>query len=253
MATISVTEDMATAMRLHAKGWKSVFHNEVLAEGLAPEGLDAALTQRLRWAQGTVQVMLKENPLFLRGLSWPQRLMYFSTMWSYLSGFAVVAYLVAPILFLTAGVLPVSSYAEPFFLRFLPFMIVNQVLFVVASRGLPTWRGQQYSLALFPLWIKACSTAAANVFGGVPLNFAVTPKSGTRSQGLRLGIIRWQIVAAVALVAAVVAGIIRLVVAGAEPVGTLVNLGWVGYDLVALSVLVGAVRYRGYKPDEESK
>ena len=253
MATISVTEDMATAMRLHANGWKSVFHNEVLAEGLAPEGLDAALTQRLRWAQGTVQVMLKENPLFLRGLSWPQRLMYFSTMWSYLSGFAVVAYLVAPILFLTAGVLPVSSYAEPFFLRFLPFMIVNQVLFVVASRGLPTWRGQQYSLALFPLWIKACSTAAANVFGGVPLNFAVTPKSGTRSQGLRLGIIRWQIVAAVALVAAVVAGIIRLFLAGAEPVGTLVNLGWVGYDLVALSVLVGAVRYRGYKPDEESQ
>ena len=253
MATISVTEDMATAMRLHANGWKSVFHNEVLAEGLAPEGLDASLTQRLRWAQGTMQVMLKENPLFLRGLSWPQRLMYFSTMWSYLSGFAVVVYLLAPILFLTAGVLPVNSYAEPFFLRFLPFMIVNQVLFVVASRGLPTWRGQQYSLALFPLWIKACFTAAANVIGGVPLNFAVTPKSGTRSQGLRLGIIRWQIVASVALIAAVVAGIIRLFLAGAEPVGTLVNLGWVGYDLVALSVLVGAVRYRGYKPDEESK
>ena len=65
--------------------------------------------------------------------------------------------------------------------------------------------------------------------------------------------IRWQIVASVALVAAVDAGIIRLYLAGAEPVGTLVNLGWVVYDLVALSVLVGAVRYRGYKPDEESK
>src|SRR5665811_961173 len=29
MATISVTEDMATAMRLHANGWKSVYHNAV--------------------------------------------------------------------------------------------------------------------------------------------------------------------------------------------------------------------------------
>ena len=31
LATISVTEDMATAMRLHGLGWKSVYHHEVLA------------------------------------------------------------------------------------------------------------------------------------------------------------------------------------------------------------------------------
>ncbi|HET7724142.1 MAG TPA: glycosyltransferase family 2 protein, partial [Propionibacteriaceae bacterium] len=246
MATISVTEDMATSMRLHANGWKSVFHNEILAEGLAPEGLDASLTQRLRWAQGTVQVMLKENPLFLRGLSWPQRLMYFSTMWNYLSGFATLVYIAAPVLFLTFGVLPVTSYAAPFFLRFLPFMVVNQLLFVVASRGLPTWRGQQYTLALFPLWIRACFSAAANVFAGVPLNFAVTPKAGTRSDSLRLDKVRWQIVAAAVLVLAVVAGVVRLVVLRNEPVGTLVNIGWVVYDLVAMSILVAAVRYRGF-------
>jgi len=253
MATISVTEDMATAMRLHANGWKSVYHNEIMVEGLAPEGLDAALTQRLRWAQGTVQVMLKENPLFLRGLSLPQRLMYFSTMWSYLSGFATVVYMVAPILFLTAGVLPVNSYAAPFFLRFLPFMVVNQILFIVASRGLPTWRGQQNTLALFPVWIKACVSATANVFGGVPLNFAVTPKSGTRADSLQLGKVTWQIVAAIALIAAVIAGIVRLVVLHSEPIGTMVNVGWVLYDLVALSVLVGAVRYRGFAIERGSK
>ena len=39
MATISVTEDMATAMRMHAMGWKSVYHHEVLAYGLAPEDI----------------------------------------------------------------------------------------------------------------------------------------------------------------------------------------------------------------------
>ena len=31
LATISVTEDMATAMRLHALGWRSVYHHEILA------------------------------------------------------------------------------------------------------------------------------------------------------------------------------------------------------------------------------
>ncbi|MGQ9895828.1 MAG: glycosyltransferase family 2 protein, partial [Roseiflexus sp.] len=80
IATISVTEDMATAMRLHAAGWHSVYHHEILARGLAPEDLRSALQQRLRWAQGTIQVMLRENPLFMQGLRWSQRLMYFATM-----------------------------------------------------------------------------------------------------------------------------------------------------------------------------
>ena len=39
LARISVTEDMATAMRLHAAGWRSVYHHEILARGLAPEDL----------------------------------------------------------------------------------------------------------------------------------------------------------------------------------------------------------------------
>jgi cellulose synthase (UDP-forming) len=56
-------------------------------------------------------------------------------------------------------------------------MVVNQLLFAVAGRGIPTWRGQQYSLALFPTWIKACTTAARNVWFGRPLGFAVTPKA----------------------------------------------------------------------------
>ncbi|MGY1691658.1 glycosyltransferase family 2 protein [Geodermatophilus sp. SYSU D01105] len=76
MATISVTEDMATCMRLHALGWRTVYHHETLALGLAPEDLGTMLTQRLRWAQGTVQVMLRENPLVQRGLTVAQRLMY---------------------------------------------------------------------------------------------------------------------------------------------------------------------------------
>jgi cellulose synthase (UDP-forming) len=252
MATISVTEDMATAMRLHARGWTSVYSNETLAEGLAPEGLSVSLTQRLRWAQGTMQVFFRENPLVVRGLTLPQRLMYLSTMWSYLSGFATVVYLLAPILFLTAGVLPVNSYAAPFFLRFIPFMVANQLLFVFASRGLPTWRGQQYTLALFPVWIKACVTAAANVWGGRPLSFAVTPKANTRATRVQWGLIGWQLAASIALIISIVVGTIWLVVGHAEPIGTIINLAWVVFDLVSMSALVGAIRYRGFQADEET-
>ena len=237
LATISVTEDMATAMRMHAMGWESVYHHEILAYGLAPEDLKTMLTQRLRWAQGTIQVLLRENPLVQKGLKLGQRLMYFATMWTYLSGFAAVIYFAAPIVYLLLGILPVSSLSWDFFIRFIPFMVVNQLLFAVAGRGIPTW-------------IKACTTAARNVWFGRPLGFAVTPKA-RQSGGPSWSLIRPQIVVSVLLALAVVVGIIRLATGLAEPLGTLVNVVWVVFDLVVMSILVRAVLYKGYEPAAE--
>lgn len=251
LATISVTEDMATSMRLHGMGWGSVYHHETLADGLAPEDLGTMMKQRLRWAQGTIQVMLRENPLTQRGLSVPQRILYFATMWSYLSGFAALAFFAAPIIFLVGGVLPVSSTAFEFFLRFLPYLIISQLLFLVASRGLSTWRGQQYSLALFPIWIRSVTSAVANVWFGKPLGFVVTDKSGPSGRA-PLRLVWPQILVAVLLVIATIVGIVRLALGVGEPIGTAINLGWVVFDLIILSVLVHAVRYRGYGADSES-
>jgi cellulose synthase (UDP-forming) len=246
LATISVTEDMATCMRLHALGWRTAYVDEVLAHGLAPEDLQTMLTQRLRWAQGTVQVMLRENPLVQRGLSWPQRLMYFATMWSYLSGFAAVVYIAAPVIYLTLGVLPVDAWSAEFFLRLVPFLVVNQLLFWLVADGRPTWRGQQYSLALFPVWIRACTSAFANVALGRPLTFAVTPKTRQQGAGRPWRLVRAQLVAMAVLVAAVVAGVVRLLAFHeGSPLGVYANLAWVLFDLAVLSVVFGAVRYAG--------
>ena len=110
--------------------------------------------------------MLRENPLTMRGLFFGQRMMYFGTMWSYLSGFAAVVYFAGPLIYLLAGILPVNALSPDFFVRFIPFMILNQTLFLIAANGAPTWRGQQYSLALFPTWIRACTTAAGCSTGG---------------------------------------------------------------------------------------
>lgn len=245
MATISVTEDMATAMQLHALGWRSVYHHEILAKGLAPEDLRTMLTQRLRWAQGTLQVMLRDNPLAKKGLSAGQRLMYFATMWSYLSGFTAVVYLAAPVIYLVFGVMPVTAWSLDFFARFLPYFIVNQILFLVVARGLKTWRGQQYSLALFPVWIKACTSAFANVAFGRPLNFAVTKKDGRSELGPPWREIWPQLTAMAILAVALVIGLARLAVGTADGTGTLVNTVWVIYDLVVLSVIIQAALYRG--------
>lgn len=246
MATISVTEDMATAMQLHSLGWHSVYHHEILARGLAPDDLRTMLTQRLRWSQGTLQVMLRDNPLVKRGLSAGQRLMYFATMWSYLSGFTALIYLAAPVIYFVFGVMPVTAWSADFFTRFLPYFIVNQLLFLVVAKGMRTWRGQQYSLALFPVWINACWTAAANVWFGRPLDFAVTKKDGRDTRGIPWREIWPQLTVMVVLAVALIIGLIRLTAGVADGTGILVNTAWVIYDLVVLSVIIQAARYRGF-------
>jgi len=248
LATISVTEDMATCMRLHGLGWKSAYHDEVLAHGLAPEDLPTMLTQRLRWAQGTVQVMFRENPLVQRRLSWAQRLMYFGTMWSYLSGFAALVYIAAPVAYLTMGILPVQALSTDFFIRLVPFLVVNQLLFFVVAAGRPTWRGQQYSLALFPVWIKSFTSAFGNVFLGRDLDFAVTRKTGALDEGPRWDLIKPQLIAMAALTAGVVVGLVRLAVGQAAVFGTLFNIVWVVFDLAIFSVIIRAALYRGFDP-----
>lgn len=245
LATISVTEDMATSMRLHGAGWKSVYHHEILAYGLAPEDPKTMLTQRLRWAQGTIQVMLRENPLVQKGLTLAQRLMYWATMWSYLSGFAALAYFAAPVIYLVFGVLPVEAYSLDFFARLVPFLILSQLLFFIVGRGTPTWRGQQYSLALFPVWIKACWTAFLNVYFDKPLDFAVTPKTRQDSEGTPWYLFRWQLLATALLVVAAVVGTVRLFFGAISVLGVTANLVWVVFDLLILSVVVQAARYRG--------
>ena len=244
MATISVTEDMATAMRLHSHGWRTVYHHEVLAHGLAPEDLATMLHQRLRWSQGTLQVLLRENPLLQQGLSLAQKMMYLATMWSYLSGFAAVVYIAAPIVYMLLGTRPVDDFGGDFFWHLVPFLVANQLLFLFVGWGVRTWRGQQYSLALFPLWIRACTTAVGNVYLGQSLGFVVTPK--TRQRGARpWRLIRPQLVAIGLLVLAAVVGAVRMLLGQADPVPTSVNMVWIAYDLVVLSVIVQAARYQG--------
>ena len=252
LATISVTEDMATAMRLHAAGWRTAYHHEILAYGLAPEDPKTMLTQRLRWAQGTIQVMLRENPLVQKGLTLAQRLMYWSTMWSYLSGFAAVAYFAAPVIYLVFGVLPVQAWSVDFFARLIPFLILSQLLFFVVGRGTPTWRGQQYSLALFPVWIMSVWTAVRNVWFGKPLDFAVTPKTRQSQDSTPWHLFRWQLVVMAALVVAAVIGVVRLALGAHSVLGVVANLVWVVFDLFILSVVFRAARYRGHQTEGDS-
>lgn len=85
-ATGTITEDLHTSLKLHSEGYKSVYHSETLAYGLAPSSIRPFLSQRVRWGQGAMQVWKKEGILFNSRLTIAQRLNYFASMVTYFDG-----------------------------------------------------------------------------------------------------------------------------------------------------------------------
>jgi cellulose synthase (UDP-forming) len=103
IATKTITEDCETSLILHAHGYNSSYINKPMVCGLSPETPSDYLTQHSRWAKGMLQILMHYNPLFMRGLSLPQRLAYFSSSYSWLFGFARYIFFLAPSAFLILG------------------------------------------------------------------------------------------------------------------------------------------------------
>jgi len=106
-ATETITEDMHTGLRLHARGWKSVFVNEPLVFGLAPRDMTSLRTQRSRWGRGNLAVLAHDNPITIPGLSLPQRIAYMASILSWTHGMARIPLYLAPVLMLSLDLPPV--------------------------------------------------------------------------------------------------------------------------------------------------
>jgi cellulose synthase (UDP-forming) len=96
----TITEDAETALTLHSLGYNSAYIERPMVSGLSPETLGGFITQRIRWAQGMIQIFLLKNPLVIRGLSFPQRLCYFSSSFFWFFPFARLTFSLAPLAFL---------------------------------------------------------------------------------------------------------------------------------------------------------
>ncbi|HEY9806946.1 MAG TPA: glycosyltransferase, partial [Candidatus Obscuribacterales bacterium] len=60
IATETVTEDCHTAFRLHSLGYKSVYYDQIMVAGLAPEKFSSYIGQQVRWARGMAQILRLE-------------------------------------------------------------------------------------------------------------------------------------------------------------------------------------------------
>jgi cellulose synthase (UDP-forming) len=179
-ATATITEDILTSMRMHARGWKSLYHNEVLAVGVAPGDLDGFRTQRLRWAQGSMQILRsRENPILKRGLSLPQRVNYFASMTTYFQAVQLAVLVAMPALVLFTGQSPIANLGGSFFVRFGPYLVLTLLAskLLGGSRQRMLW-DQYFSFLRLFTFLRALPVL---VTGGKRLRFRVTPKAPTES------------------------------------------------------------------------
>ena len=172
-STKTVTEDMETSIVLHGRGWKSVYHGETLAYGLAPSSAFAYHVQRLRWGQGSMQILRKLNPLTYPGLTVPQRLAYLSSTATYLDGIQKLIFYLAPVVFFFTGWLPVNVTNSQLVTRLIPYVLLSIISFELLSRG-TGWIliSERYNMAKFWTYIKTYR----GFFTQKPLKFNVTPK-----------------------------------------------------------------------------
>lgn len=107
IATDTIVEDMHTTLGLIKAGWKTVYHHQTLAVGLAPQTPEQYLLQRRRWGLGSMQVLAKERLWAAkRWMSWRNYFEYLGgTLW-WLEGVVVVAIFLLPAAILLSGPRP---------------------------------------------------------------------------------------------------------------------------------------------------
>lgn len=173
VATETITEDIHTTIRLHRAGWRTRYHNEVLAHGLAAGTVQEYLSQRIRWGTGAMQVLRLEKPLRDRGLTVPQRLAYATTLLGWFEAWRVLALALLPFLMLVTGQMPIAAPAAIFVPVFGAVYALQALTLSKLSRGEVKFGiGMVFEFCRMPASIAATLTLLRR---GTP-SFSVTNK-----------------------------------------------------------------------------
>ena len=134
-ATDTITEDIHTTIRFHRRGWKTVYHNEVLARGLAADDAAQYQLQRNRWGTGAMQVLRRENPLVVPGLTLGQRLGYAATLLGWFDSWRTLGFLLLPPAVLLTGKIPILADGMTFAVMFGVTYGLQQAALFLLGRG----------------------------------------------------------------------------------------------------------------------
>lgn len=234
--TMTVTEDVLTTYRMKEEGYRTIYLNEKLSIGLAPEGLREYVTQRTRWCQGAIQQLYTRWSFWGRGnVGLKYRLTEFQSFLYWTSNFPFKLMMVwAPIVYWFTGASVIFSDVNGILFWLGPY-VISGAIFMATFGGktvLPIMTDVSHLLAA-PTITKTVVITLIKPWGH---SFKVTPK-GLRSDGI---VVQWRLLTPFAITAILTAvGMIINVSPSSELYGTPgypVNIFWSVFNIAVLTI-----------------
>jgi len=232
-ATESVTEDYLLTLRLKRHGYRTVYLNERLSLGLAPEGIKEYITQRSRWCLGFMQIIRGPDGPFKRGngLHFLDRMSLIESLLHWTASYLFrIAGLVIPILYLLFDVQAVNVGTADGIAHFVPYYLaqVGVMAWLSGQRVLPVMSDVSQLLAAR----EVLSAAAIGLFQPKGQRFKVTAKGGDRSET----VIQWRMLIPFSVLLCLTILGILVSFSGDGPLqdSSVVALYWCWYNMVIL-------------------
>lgn len=235
--TDSVTEDFLLTVRLRERGYTTIYLNEKLSVGLAPEGIKEYAVQRTRWCQGLVQICRGRSGPFRFGNSLPLslRISLIETFLYWGASFLFrMCCMLAPALFLLFDIRMVQASVPDAVAHFAPM--------VIAQVAVTTWLGggrmlplisDVYQMLIAPEIITVVTFTLIRPHGH---KFNVTAK-GTHHAGLN---VQWQLLFRfLALAIVTILGLAKVFAFDNSDLiedGGVLNVFWAWYNLLVLTI-----------------
>ena len=235
----TITEDCETTLALHRKGYKSVYVAQPMVSGLAPETMSDFMVQRMRWAQGMIQILILKRPFAGRGLSWNQRLGYMSCMFFWLFPFARLIFIAAPVAYLLFGLAVYNATLLQILAFALPHLIASYMISDVLY-GRTRWPliSELYESVQCIFLVQAIVKV---FFNPHKPSFVVTPKGSTLEKEFVSPLARPFYIGCFILFLAFLGGLYRLATAPETRSLTLIVMAWNLLNFLTIFGSLGAL------------
>lgn len=238
----SVTEDMLMSMRMREAGYETLYLNEPLTTGLAPEGLGEYIVQRHRWCLGLMQIIRDHyNPFSRRHrLRLMDRVHLLDTFMYWALSFPTrYLFMAAPVFYWLTGLLVIQADMPSMMVYLLPWLVLHMTAMTWITRGsLQPVLNDVTQLLIAPAAIHATFTG---LFSNKKHKFAVTPKGLTGTEIT----IDWRALTPVLIFLALnLLGLVLALMPQVQPeldsAPRLVNLFWIVVNVLVLSMTAAA-------------
>lgn len=233
----SVTEDFATSLKIHAKGWESLYINRVLAFGMGPEDLGAYFKQQFRWGYGTIGILrslpgkMWRNIRELTPLLWIE---YFLSSSYFFIGWPLFILIMTPILYILFDAPSYFASPDIYILVFTPYLVITCTMFFVTLmqrnyKMRDILSGFIICAVAYPIYMKAVVCALL----GIKTSFGITPKGGVNI--LSLYSLIPQLLTCLLCMFAIVWGLQRIYYESENRLALVTNVFWTTYNFMCVS------------------